>query len=373
MKQREWQELKERFHSLRPGGWPTFAMLSFDGVVLIASAFLWAQDGILASLASWALLALALSHAFLFLHEAAHSAVSKSRLANDGVGHLCGWLIGMPFASRRREHLNHHLWAGHPTGDLTNRRVIERFSEMTDEQAQALERVWKSWLPLLTLNHRVGMWKLDILPLRLRLGSRRFDEEIRSMRFYALGYTAMLILLLAFGKAGTFFAWYLPGVFAQLFLEELASLPHHAETPLLREEDKALPYWEQDRVTHSCKSVPIWSRFVLLNFNHHVAHHLLPSVPWYGLPAVSREIRETTPGLVRETQTQSEIQWSLQNRRRPLLEIMGHYFDRIPGPSFESAGQPRVERENPVLLDDQLPELPVQGIEQEVELSRNHR
>ncbi len=112
-------------------------------------------------------------------------------------------------------------------------------------------------------------------------------------------------------------------------IEELANLPHHAETPLLNAEDKALPYWEQHKVTHSCKAVPVWSHFVLLNFNLHTAHHWFPAVPWYGLPAVNQILKEAAPHILSEHETQNELEWSLKNRKRPLLNIMGHYFDKI--------------------------------------------
>lgn len=331
MKQEKWQELKSRFQATKAmqPGWPTLAVLVVDSAIAIYSFHLFQVAGVWHRLSSVALLALVLLHSYLLLHEATHSAVSKSRVINDFIGHFCGALILMPFLPRQRSHLLHHMWAGHPKGDPANRRIIQGFSVMTEEQAQKLERIWSSWLPMMTINDRKGMWKDPFRQVKNGSKSRRFITEIRSLYAYLSFYLVVLAIVAATASWKFLLFWYLPAYVVQLVLEELVNLPHHAETPLINENDKALPYWEQHRVTHSCKSLPIWSRFVLLNFNLHIAHHLYPWVPWHALQEVDQEVRAALPEVEQE-QTQSELAWSLENRRRPLLEIMGHYFDKIP-------------------------------------------
>jgi fatty acid desaturase len=331
MKRQQWQELKACFQaskSLRPG-WPTVQIFVADIVILGISIFLVQKRGMLCSLTASVCLALVLLHSYLLLHEATHSALSNRRRINDIVGHVCGWLVLMPFLPRQRSHLLHHMWTGHPTGDPANRRIIQGFSVMTDDEAMRLERVWRNWLPMLTLNDRIGMWKDPFRQIKAGTKSRRFEAEIRTLYVYLLGYAVCAGILALSGILFWFLCWYVPALAIQLVVEEMVNLPHHAETPLTEEDDKALPYWEQHRVSHSCKSIPIWSRFVLLNFNLHVAHHLFPWIPWHGLREVDAEIRKILPEIGRD-QTRSELAWSLENRKRPLLEIMGHYFDKIP-------------------------------------------
>ncbi|MGZ3692186.1 MAG: fatty acid desaturase, partial [Pseudobdellovibrio sp.] len=165
------------------------------------------------------------------------------------------------------------------------------------------------------------------------LKSRRVKQEIKWTYIYSICYISFFGALLYMGHFGHFLALYLPTILIVFLIEELANLPHHAETPLLNPDDKALPYWEQHRVTHSCRTVPVWSQFILLNFNLHTAHHWFPAAPWYSLPALNKAMQESAPHVI-EHETQNELEWSLQNRKRPLLNIMGHYFDKVPTKLF---------------------------------------
>lgn len=327
MSPQDWKQLRDRFQSLKPS-WPTAWVIVLDFFALFSSWRLWKIGGGYAPL-SILLLAWALLHFYLVLHEATHSAISRNPKINNLVGHIAGWIILMPFLSRQRSHLLHHVWTGHPKGDPANQRIIQRFSVMTREQADRLEFIWRHWIPLLTLNDRIGMWLDPFQKVRSGHRSTRIAREIEAGYTYAVLYVLFALYLAFSQQVLSFLGWYLPALLIQLFLEELANLPHHAETPLLQESDPAIPYAQQHLVTHSCRTLPFWSRFVLLHFNLHTAHHLFPWVPWHALPIVNREIEEKLP----KQETRNELLWSLRNRRRPLLEIMGHYFDHRPDSS----------------------------------------
>jgi len=38
-----------------------------------------------------------------------------------------------------------------------------------------------------------------------------------------------------------------------------------------------------------------FSRFIYLNMNYHIEHHMFPLVPYYNLPALHQEIKEDLP------------------------------------------------------------------------------
>jgi fatty acid desaturase len=329
MNRDDWHRLKTDFQSLQTP-WKTLVIISLDLALFAWSAKMGMTGSAGLAVVGSVLLTLVLLHTYLILHEASHSAICQKRWLNDLAGHLSGWLIALPYLSKQRSHLLHHKWAGHPKGDPANRRLIRRFSVMTKDEAQRLERVWHSWLPLLNINDRIGLWLDPFQKRRSGIISPRIDKEIHAAYFYWIGYALLFTLLLSTGTCLQFLKWYLPAFIGLQFLEEMANLPHHAETPLLNENDEALPYWQQEQVTHSCKTVPIWSRFFMLNFNLHTAHHLFPWVPWSGLPQVHRAISQKIPDLESEQQTTNELDWSMKNRKRPLLKIMGHYFDKIP-------------------------------------------
>lgn len=306
------------------GTWRTWAVLLFDCAAGAAACWLHARAGWYA-LAAVPVFALVLLHAYLLVHEASHNAVAAGRRLNDAVGQACAWLVAMPYMARRRSHLLHHTWAGHPYGDPANRRLIARFAVMTQEQARALERIWRSWMPLMVINDRLGLWREPFAS-----GDPRLRGERRIARVQLLSYAAAAGLLGANGHGAALWQLYLPALLLAFVLEEIANLPHHAGTPLLQAQDEALRLWEQHRVTHSCRSVPFWSRYVLLNFNLHTAHHLFPTLPWHRLPCAQRRIALHLPDFDHAHVTEPELPWTLRHRKRPLLDLMGHYFDRLP-------------------------------------------
>ncbi|MDR6500237.1 fatty acid desaturase [Burkholderia ambifaria] len=101
---------------------------------------------------------LALLHLYLIMHEALHYSVSNTRFYNEVVGHICGWIIGLPFLPRRRSHLGHHAWTAHPPKDPEYRKMIRKFSVMTEREARMLEFIWRHWIPMMAFNHFVSHW-----------------------------------------------------------------------------------------------------------------------------------------------------------------------------------------------------------------------
>lgn len=328
MTRQEWMDLKAKCDESKPK-WKTLALLAGDILAVALSWFL-CRGNAAGVLLGWGLLSWALVHFYLFLHEATHSALFRNSGLNRFSGNVLGWCIGMPFLARQRSHLLHHIWTGHPKGDPSNERLIQRFSVLTTGQAVRLERIWRNWIPLITINDRIGLWRDPFRKFFMGSCSGRIRDEVRMGLIYLLGYVLLVGTLVFLDALHQFLIWYVPALLILFLTEELANLPHHAETPLLAMGDQALPYWEQHRVTHSCRSVAFWSRWVLLNFNLHTAHHFFPSASWEDLPRIHNRLLREIPGLAEEQQTRNELQWSLQNRRRPLLQIMGHYFDHVP-------------------------------------------
>lgn len=327
MTRQDWELVKADLE--QPSHWPTLIVVCVDTLILFVSAWL-TQQGVLAMFPAILLLTFVLHHAYLLAHDATHSAVSKHTWLNNLVGHLCSWMITVPFLSRQRTHMLHHSFTGHPEGDPVNKRVIQRFAVMNDEQAQRLERIWSSWAPMLTLNERIGLWRDSFSKYRAKPTSRRFKREIRANYISFAAYAAAFAVFAWQGQLVLVACWYVPAWLLQMAMDELVNLPHHAETPLLKHDEEALPLWEQHRVSHSCKSLWFWSSCVLLNFNLHIAHHLFPWVPWNQLPDAQRKLEQRVPELSHERATRNELNWSLRNRKRPLLTIMQPYFDRIP-------------------------------------------
>lgn len=323
----EWKKLKCQFAPLHPSS-KTVVVLIFDIVVYLSAITLHIYTENLGLKAlGIILLAFTFLHFYLLLHEATHLAITGNRRVNDIIGHFLGWIILLPYLSRQRSHMLHHTCTGHPTKDPANARAINRFSAMTKAQEQQLEFIWRNWFPILVINDRVGLWLEPFNQTHNKRKSKRITKERKATTAYVIGYSSIVSFLLSTGHGAVVFTLYLPALLIECFFEELVNLPHHAETPLLHEDEKILPYWRQHKVTHSCRSIPIWSKWVLLNFNLHTAHHFFPWVPWDCLPEAHEAITQHLPEIETEQQTINELEWSATNRKRPLLEIMGHYLN----------------------------------------------
>ncbi|CRI57174.1 fatty acid desaturase family protein [Pseudomonas sp. CCOS 191] len=306
---------------------PWTVMLWVVDLLLVVVAWnLWLADSTALQLLGLALAGLATVQLYLIMHEATHGAASANRRFNDFIGHCNGWLIALPFLVRRRFHMAHHTWTAHPLNDPENRGMIERFSVMTKKQERTLEFVWKHWIPMIAANHFLLNWRAPFIAKAKGDSSPRILKEIRFARLYLAGYLAAAVLAWSLGHLLDLVLFYLITWVFLFFMVELLNLPHHAEAPLLARDADRLQFWEQDGVSHDCKSLPLWSRFVILNFNLHIVHHAFPSVPWYRLAKVQKLLGEHELGHA-PSQTH-EWEFAVKNRRRPLLQLMGHFFDQ---------------------------------------------
>ncbi|WGS45630.1 fatty acid desaturase [Burkholderia sp. JSH-S8] len=320
----EWLSVKKQLPQ-GPTGAATIALWLADLALLAAAWTMWHSGG------WWCVPAylvgmLAVLHFYLIMHEATHAAVSRVAFVNDGIGHVCSWIIGLPFLPRRRSHLGHHAWTAHPTGDPENRKMIEKFSVMTEKEARSLEFMWRHWIPMMAFNHILSHWIASFQPQRSRADRGKPNREWAYAIAYLIGYAAVGAIAFASGVLGELVAFAALLWLTLLLAVELLNLPHHAEIPLLAHDAKRPPLWEQDVVSHSCASVPIWSRWVILNFNLHVVHHAYPWLPWHDLPR-AQQLVDATPSAEASSQ-QHEWAFAITNRRRPLLELMGHFFDK---------------------------------------------
>lgn len=314
----EWKKVWDEFTRSKVKN-TTVYLFVFDIVLLVLSFSLRTKETILFTVLSFLLLLLVFIHLYLIMHEATHQTVSAKRLINDSIGHFCGWFILLPFLPRQRNHLLHHIWTAHPGKDPENKKLIENFSVLTDDKARKMEFIWKSWLPLIAFNHIRDTWRSSFN--RGDKKESRHQKEVTWSCIYIIGYGLLTTILLWQGLWLVFISWFFPAWIFFLMFIELVNLPHHAEAPLLSKDSAPLPLWQQHTVSHNCGPVSMWSTFIILNFNLHIAHHLFPTIPWYDIPKVQKRLNM-------DVFNKNEFSWAFTNRRRPLLQIMGHFFDK---------------------------------------------
>lgn len=323
MNRETWLPLKNTI-KINSINWLTLFIFIFDVSLIYLSWTMFSKD-LLFKIFSCLIAAFAFLQLYLILHEATHNAISKFSFINDFFGHVCGFVVLMPFLPRQTSHLLHHTWTGHPVRDPANNRMIKKFSVITEKEIANLETIWKYWIPAIVINDRIGLW---MSPHKIKKSghlTNKIEKELLWNKIYMICYFIFFIALIMNDQLTTFILWFIPAVVIAFIIEELVNLPHHAETPLLKPTDKAIPYWEQQTFTHSCKTIPVWSYFVILNFNLHVAHHFFPTAPWNILPDLDQKIRES---LKSSDEHLNEFSWSVINRRKPIMNLMGHYFSK---------------------------------------------
>ncbi|MGC5698804.1 fatty acid desaturase [Pseudomonas sp. NFXW11] len=325
MTKEQWLSVRKQIPDGAKQPW-TVLLWTVDLLLLALAWNLWLDTSVGLQVLGLVLAGFATLQIYLILHEALHGAVSENRNLNNFIGHCSGWLIALPFLVRRRFHMAHHTWTAHPLNDPENRGMIEKFAVMTKQQERTLEFMWKHWIPMIAANHFLLNWRAPFIAWAKGDTTPRIAKEKRFARLYLVGYLMLAGVALYFGHLADLLLFYLITWLFLFFMVELLNLPHHAEAPLLAKDAERLQYWEQDLVSHDCKNLPIWSRLVILNFNLHIVHHAFPSVPWYRLAEVQKLLHEKEPQQPAATQI-SEWDFAWTNRRRPLLKLMGHFFD----------------------------------------------
>jgi len=233
------------------------------------------------------LVAHALVIAAYLIHECAHNTIFADNRWNAALGEVLMWLTGAAYGRYedvRHKHFRHH---------------IDRADVVAFDFRPLLARR-PGWLKLIQALEWACVPAVDlmmhalVIALPFRLESRRGRRArvlavlaTRVLFFAALGYASPKALLL-----------YVPAYL--LFLHMMRFFDVHQHTyevweTLERPRDTRDARFDRDyeqRNTFSNLLSARHPRFNLLalNFPYHNAHHVKPTVPWYRLPALHREL-----------------------------------------------------------------------------------
>ena len=255
------------------------------GAAAASAAGLWLslRPAPAAWLAGQALLAAALVHWFILLHEAGHMSLFRSRALNFAAGHAAGFMALIPFAAWRRVHGLHHLWTGWQDRDPTTAALAPRArSRLT---LAIVDSAWRLSLPLFALLYRAGnYWRIGRLnALFAAPGPRRALHANIALLLLAYAAVAWLVgselVLRLFGLA----------TLLGFALQEPLILSQHTHLPQrLSGGRRVAPLRPalQARHTRSLAFPRAFARVFLLNFNAHELHHRFPAVPGYRLARI---------------------------------------------------------------------------------------
>ncbi len=227
-------------------------------------------------------------HALLILmHEAAHKRLLPHRAANDAVSDLLlAFPLNVSTSRYRRLHGKHHRHTNHDgdpdretiAGDdqwhFPRSRASALGVALRDLTGLNLPRTlrafglyapWTSLLERMQGNHKTGLSNAEI-------------GRLAVVQAVVLGALAATNGWLVFAVL-----WVLPTATVLPLLLRIRGVAEH----------EGVPGGDEVQETRHVDAGPIEAFFLSpFHINHHTAHHLFPSVPWYNLPALHARLLE---------------------------------------------------------------------------------
>lgn len=213
-------------------------------------------------------------------HECGHGTAFKSRWMNDWLYQLaCFCMIRNP-VSWRWSHARHH----------TDTIIVGRDPEILAMRPPALFRIclnlfglldaWNGWARmLLNASGRLDPEEATCIP------ESEQPKVIRVARLWTGVYAATIAVALAMGSVLPLMVIGLPRLYGAW---------HHVMTGLMQHAGLADNVTDHRLNTRTVYLNPI-SRFIYLNMNYHVEHHMFPMVPYHRLPDLHEAIKHDLP------------------------------------------------------------------------------
>ncbi len=234
------------------------------------------------------LLAHALTYSAYFLHEFAHGAIFKSNAANQRGGTAMSWINGScyaPFADLRRKHMRHHIdRADVITFDY--KRFLREAPAWVRALVLALE--W-AYIPAVEFIMRAYVMLLPFIAPERAAGRRRILAvlAVRLAFFAALAWVSPKAVLLYF-VAYLLFVTVLR--FADAYQHTYDAFAVLTGGSIPNDKVRDHDYEQHNTYSNLVSLGHPWLNLLLLNFSYHNAHHEKPTVPWYRLPRLHREL-----------------------------------------------------------------------------------
>jgi fatty acid desaturase len=223
------------------------------------------------------------------MHEAAHGTLFRTRWLNEV---LADWLCARPVwsdtARYREHHLGHHAHSGTERDPDLGLALAEPMSKSSLRRkllrditgASGLRRV----IGLLAIDAELLVFDVGGTPRRAKRRSAGYHLRALASNIYKplLANLALAAILTATGHAWLYLAWVVAYLTMFSLVLRVRSLAEHACTA--RTDDQLL----NTRTTRA--NLLARMTFAPLHVNYHLEHHLLPTVPWWRLPALHRTL-----------------------------------------------------------------------------------
>jgi fatty acid desaturase len=234
----------------------------------------------------------------VIMHDAAHGTLFRYHARRSGslTAKRLDWLVDLTCAAPvwsdtaryRRHHLGHHAHTGTERDPDLGLAPVEPMS-----RASFRRKVLRDLTGASGVRRVIALLLIDLELLEFDVGGNPRRAPRRGFRHHALAGARNLAkpvianALLALALGWLYLAWGVAYLTTFSLVLRLRSLAEHAGMPHTAEP------LHNTRTTHAG-----WLARVTvapLHVNYHLEHHLLPTVPWFRLPALHRAIGRTLP------------------------------------------------------------------------------
>jgi fatty acid desaturase len=225
----------------------------------------------------------------VMMHEAAHGTLFRTRWLNDVFTDVvCARPVWSDIARYRRHHLGHHAHTGTdrdpdlslaPIEPMTRASLARKIARDISGVSGARRVLGLALMDAGLLTYNVGG---VAVPARRRGILVHLAAFARNTWKAAVANAAMLAILALTGHAWLYLAWLVAYLTTYGLYLRLRSLAEHACM------DRTADPMRNTRTTRA--SLLARMTVAPLHVNHHLEHHLLPTVPWFRLPALGKAL-----------------------------------------------------------------------------------
>ena len=217
---------------------------------------------------------------FSTFHEAVHNAVFPSnKKINDLIGKVFAFVLNMDFASFKKIHQQHHIYAN------SKRDPDSIFGEQGKHSYVVTMPTFLVLLRIfVVLPRKIRMKLIKNLSGRTKVFIYLYQKDISQCRVYITNFYLTLISLAIFGFDSVLLFCYMSSMLAMFIIYPMVTwLPHLS---IFDREEHAVDKYKTTKVQGSRLSP-----FTLFPIPHHLTHHLYPSVPVSRLKKMSKFIQ----------------------------------------------------------------------------------
>jgi Na+-transporting NADH:ubiquinone oxidoreductase subunit F len=213
-------------------------------------------------------------------HENGHGTVFRAVWANDVVYNVASFMMLREPTLWRWQHVRHHSYT----------QIIGLDPEVSIPRPTSFFIIAVNYLNL--VNGPKLLWRMVVHACgycepytRLIVPEDKFRRVVWEARIFLLLLAVPVVASISLGKVAPLLFVGLPSFYGAWFMWFCAVTQHAG----LRED-----VLDHRMSTRTVYINPVF-RFLYLNMNYHVEHHMYPAVPYYNLPALHQEIKAYLP------------------------------------------------------------------------------